>query len=70
MKIIVHRANKTKILKNLNPSFGIEIDVRDYGKNLVIHHDPFKKGLLLNNFLFHYRQKGLLLVDVRPEGIE
>jgi len=70
MEIIVHRANKTKILKNLNSSFGIEIDVRDYGKNLIIHHDPFKTGLLLNNFLSHYRQKGLLLVDVKSEGIE
>ena len=70
MDIIVHRINKIKLLKNLDIKYGVEIDVRDSGRTLVIQHDPFKKGLQLHAFLSSYRQKGLLLIDVKSEGIE
>tara|TARA_B100000780_G_scaffold269152_1_gene227744 strand:- start:121 stop:717 length:597 start_codon:yes stop_codon:yes gene_type:complete len=70
MDIIVHRINKIKLLKNLDIKYGVEIDVRDSGRTLVIQHDPFKKGLQLHEFLSSYRQKGLLLIDVKSEGIE
>jgi len=70
MDIIVHRVNKIKLLKNIHINYGVEIDVRDSGKTLVIQHDPFKKGLQLHKFLSSYKQKGLLLIDVKSEGIE
>ena len=70
MDIIVHRINKIKLLKNLDIKYGVEIDVRDSGRTLVIQHDPFKKGLQLHEFLSSYRQKGLLLIDIKSEGIE
>ena len=69
VKYIAHRQNKLVALNRLkNSFFGVELDLRSSSKNIVIHHDPFKKGLdffknynLLKNFF--------LLVDVKSSGI-
>ena len=39
MDIIVHRINKIKLLKNLDIKYGVEIDVRDSGRTLVIQQE-------------------------------
>ena len=54
MEIIVHRINKLEELKNINPIYGVEIDI-SYGNELILNHEPFKKGDKLKNFLKEYK---------------
>lgn len=69
MLLISHRVNNIANLNKLNKKYGIEIDIRDQGKNLIIVHDPFKKGVKLNSYLKHYRHS-FLVANIKSEGIE
>ena len=69
MEIIIHRINKIKKLKTINPLFGVEIDIRTYGNNLILSHDPFKKGDKLEDYLNEYRH-GTLILNIKESGIE
>ena len=51
MDYIAHRINSISKLKKLNPDYGIEIDIRDDKKDLVVVHDPFRKGIKLKHYL-------------------
>ena len=44
MLIIKHRLNTIKKLEKLNYDYGAEIDIRSYNREIIISHDPFKKG--------------------------
>mgnify|MGYP001182849684 FL=1 len=69
MEIILHRINKIKELKTANPRFGIEIDIRTYGNDIILSHDPFKKGDKLKDYLHEYRH-GTLILNIKESGIE
>ena len=69
MILIAHRINKISQLNNINPKFGIEIDIRDDNKKLIVVHDPFKKGEELNKFLKNFRHK-FLIANIKSERIE
>lgn len=69
MDYIAHRINTINQLKRLNTNYGIEIDIRDNGKDLIIVHDPFKKGIKLNKFLKHYKHK-IIIANIKSERIE
>ena len=69
MEIILHRINKIKDLKTVNPLFGVEIDIRTYGKDLILSHDPFKKGDKLKDYLSEYKH-GTLILNIKESGIE
>jgi len=69
MNLIAHRINKIKQLKKINPNYGIEIDIRDDGNNLIVVHDPFKKGEKLENFLRFYKHN-ILIANIKSERIE
>ena len=69
MNLIAHRINTIKQLKNLDPKYGIEIDIRDDGKDLIIVHDPFKKGVKLIKFLKFYNHK-IIIANIKSERIE
>ena len=69
MEIIIHRINKIKELKTINPLFGVEIDIRTYRNNLILSHDPFKKGDKLEDYLNEYRH-GTLILNIKESGIE
>ena len=69
MYLISHRINSIKQLKKLDKKYGIEIDIRDDGKKLIVVHDPFKKGVRLINFLKHYNHK-ILIANIKSERIE
>ena len=69
MEIIIHRINKIKVLKTINPLFGVEIDIRTYRNNLILSHDPFKKGDKLEDYLNEYRH-GTLILNIKESGIE
>ena len=69
MEIILHRINKIKDLKTVNPLFGVEIDIRTHGKDLILSHDPFKKGDKLEDYLNEYKH-GTLILNIKESGIE
>jgi|TARA_B110000483_G_scaffold233262_1_gene301818 hypothetical protein len=69
MDFIAHRINTIKQLKLLDSKYGIEIDIRDNGKELIVVHDPFKKGIKLKIFLKYFKHK-LIIANIKSERIE
>ena len=69
MIIIKHRVNNSNELRKLNNDYGVEIDLRSEGKNIFLHHDPFKKGELFRQWIRNYKHK-LLVLNVKEEGLE
>lgn len=69
MQFIAHRINSCDLLAGVPENYGVEIDVRDFQSELVLHHDPFCNGELLEKFLTAYRHKTLIL-NIKSEGIE
>ena len=69
MEYIAHRINTIKQLKLLDNKYGIEIDIRDDGKDLIIVHDPFKEGVKLKKFLKFYNHK-IIIANIKSERIE
>jgi hypothetical protein len=67
--IILHRINTIEKLNSIDQEFGCEIDIRAEGSNLILHHDAFKTGEKLTDFLDEYRH-GTLVLNVKETGIE
>ena len=66
---IAHRINTIAQLKEVPIEFGIELDLRYEGQDLILHHDPFVTGEKFDDFLAHYRHQ-LIILNVKTEGIE
>lgn len=69
MEIIIHRINSIKKLKTIDKNYGIEIDVRAFGSDLVLSHDPYKKGDKFLDYVENYKH-GTLIVNIKESGIE
>jgi hypothetical protein len=69
MQIIAHRKNTIAELSQTPPQFGIEVDIRSWGEELTIHHDPFVQGEAFTAWLKHYQHR-LLILNVKEEGLE
>ena len=69
MHFIAHRVNTIKDLKNIPFEYGVEVDLRDFGKKLILHHDPFKDGEDFEEYLKYYNH-GSLILNIKSEGIE
>ena len=69
MIFVSHRINTIKKLKKTPKFYGVEIDLRDYKKKIILSHDPFKLGESFYEFLKKYDHKFLIL-NVKSEGIE
>ena len=41
MIIIKHRQNNINDLNNIPNNYGIEVDLRNHGEEIVVIHDPF-----------------------------
>lgn len=67
--IYIHRVNTLEHLKLIPKSFGLEIDLRSEGNEIILHHDPFKEGVIFEAFLEKYSHNGLIL-NIKTEGIE
>ena len=70
MEIIVHRVNKSSNLHKIPKNYGVEIDVRDYKKKLILSHDPFKNGENLELFFkivghFHWGKTQCLPMPIK-----
>ncbi|HEX5056004.1 MAG TPA: phosphatidylinositol-specific phospholipase C/glycerophosphodiester phosphodiesterase family protein [Gammaproteobacteria bacterium] len=69
MKLIAHRKNTLADLRSSPREYGVEVDIRSYAGDLVIHHDPFVKGESFEAWLGEYRH-GTLILNVKEEGLE
>lgn len=66
---IAHRINTVEALKNLSVEFGVELDIRDEGGELIISHDPFVMGESFEAYLKAYNH-GTMILNVKSERIE
>lgn len=69
MEYIAHRINTIEDLKQTPREFGIEVDLRDIGKRIILQHDPFRDGEDFEEYLKHYNH-GTIILNVKCEGIE
>ena len=69
MEIIIHRINTIESLKNIPHNYGVEIDVRSYGNDLILNHDAYQNGDSLDSFLENYNH-GTLVLNIKESGIE
>ncbi len=69
MEFIAHRINTVEELKKLPKEYGVELDLRDFGDEISINHDPFIKGELFEDYLKHY-EHGTMILNIKSERIE
>lgn len=69
MNLISHRRNTLQDLQSTPTKYGVEVDIRSYGEQLIIHHDPFVAGVDFKGWLACYRH-GTLILNVKEEGLE
>lgn len=69
MRLIAHRRNLLSELRATPREFGVEVDIRSQGNDLVIHHEPFAGGERFDDWISEYRH-GTLILNVKEEGLE
>jgi hypothetical protein len=69
MRIIAHRRNTLAGLRATPPEYGVEIDIRSSGGELILHHDPFAPGERFADWLTAFSHK-TLICNVKEEGLE
>lgn len=69
MNLIAHRKNTLASLRETPSKYGIEVDIRTFGDELVVHHDPFVRGDSFEAWLNAYHH-GTLILNVKEEGLE
>ncbi len=69
MKFIQHRVNTVGQLRQVPQEHGVELDLRDRGKRLILSHDPFQDGEDFAPYLREYRH-GTMILNVKSERIE
>jgi len=69
MQIVAHRRNEIAELKATPLDYGIEVDVRTRGVDLIVQHDPYMDGPLFEDWIAEYRHR-LLILNVKEEGLE
>jgi len=69
LEIIIHRVNTIRELKQIEPQYGTEIDIRAWRSNLILNHEPFQDGEKLIDYLDEYHH-GTLILNIKEDGIE
>jgi len=69
LEIIIHRVTTIHELKKVKHEYGAEIDIRAWGSDLVLNHEPFQDGERLVNYLDEYHH-GTLILNIKEAGIE
>lgn len=69
MKLISHRRNTLEELMATPKKYGVEVDIRSRGDQLIIHHDPFIQGASFDDWIDVYQHETLIL-NVKEEGLE
>ena len=69
MKLIAHRINSIKGLLKIPNKYGIEIDLRNSFGNIILQHDPYKRGVNFEVFIKFFKHNFLIL-NIKSERIE
>jgi len=69
MKIYKHRINSKSALETVEPTFGVEIDLRTKSDALILAHDAFAEGELFVDWLRAWRGQPLIL-NVKEDALE
>jgi hypothetical protein len=69
MKLVSHRRNTVEELTATPRKYGVEVDIRSHGEQLIIQHDPFAAGAPFDDWIAAY-QHGTLILNVKEEGLE
>lgn len=69
MELIVHRINTIDGLRQIPRNCGTEIDIRAWGSELVLNHEPQENGDRLVDYLDEYMH-GTLILNIKETGIE
>jgi len=69
MIIVAHRRNTRAELAAVPAKYGIEVDIRSQGNDLIIHHDPYVAGESFERWIEAYAHR-LLILNVKEEGLE
>lgn len=69
MQYIAHRINTRSQLADVPPQYGVELDLRDQGDDLILQHDPFITGERFADYLADYHH-GLMILNIKSERIE
>jgi len=69
MEYIAHRINTLEQLQQLPTEYGVELDLRDTGDQLILQHDPFTDGESFEEYLKHYKH-GTMILNIKSERIE
>ena len=65
---IAHRINKVNDLLKVNPKDGIETDIRDFNKKLVLSHNPYKNSEKFKKFI-KFTKRRLIFLNIKSYGI-
>ncbi len=66
---VIHRVNKGALLEDIPNSFGVEVDLRQWGKDIIVEHDAFVQGESFDEWLSHFRHE-MVVLNIKSEGIE
>jgi len=69
MKIYKHRVNTRIALVSVEPTLGVEIDIRTKANSLILAHDPFAEGELFEEWLTAWCGQPLIL-NVKEDALE
>lgn len=69
MEIVIHRVNTLEKLSKVPKHYGVEVDLRSEGSEIIMHHDPFHGGENFNRYLESYKH-GLMILNIKEAGIE
>lgn len=66
---IIHRINTVEELRKIPKKYGVEVDIRTRDDQLILHHEPFHDGDLLEDYLNEFAHSFIIL-EIKEEGIE
>ena len=69
MRIYKHRVNSKSALETVDPTFGVEIDLRTKSDALILAHDAFAQGERFEDWLSAWRGQPLIL-NVKEDALE
>ncbi len=67
--IIQHRVNQSFLLQSIPREYGIEVDLRSSGNEIICSHDPFNEAENFNDWIKQFAHRFLIL-NIKSEGIE
>lgn len=70
MIVVHHRRNTLEELKQSEHRFGIEVDIRNHGNDLIVYHDPFHVDAVNFEVWLEAYQHNFLIANVKEEGLE